>query len=67
MKSAYRTFAQTFTGMKFDKGISVQWLAEFIDAKLVGNTEQLATGINEIHKVETGDISFVDFEKYYSK
>ena len=27
----------------------------------------MATGINEIHKVQPGDISFVDFEKYYSK
>ncbi|MFN4246431.1 MAG: UDP-3-O-(3-hydroxymyristoyl)glucosamine N-acyltransferase [Flavipsychrobacter sp.] len=53
--------------MKFEKGVSVQWLAEFTGAKLVGNTTQLATGINEIHKVESGDISFVDFEKYYSK
>lgn len=53
--------------MKFEKAVPVQWLAEFTGAKLVGNTEQLATGINEIHKVEPGDISFVDFEKYYSK
>jgi len=53
--------------MKFEKGIPVTWLAEFVGAKLVGNTEQLATGINEIHKVTTGDISFVDFEKYYDK
>jgi UDP-3-O-[3-hydroxymyristoyl] glucosamine N-acyltransferase len=53
--------------MKFEKGIQVQWLAEFIGAKLVGNKEQTATGINEIHKVEAGDISFVDFEKYYNK
>jgi len=53
--------------MKFEKAVPVQWLAEFTGAKLLGNTEQLATGINEIHKVEPGDISFVDFEKYYSK
>ena len=53
--------------MQFETPVSVQWLAEFTGAKLVGNSEQLATGINEIHKVTTGDISFVDFEKYYSK
>jgi UDP-3-O-[3-hydroxymyristoyl] glucosamine N-acyltransferase len=47
--------------------VSVKWLAEFINAKLLGNTEQEATGINEIHKVRPGDISFVDFEKYYDK
>lgn len=53
--------------MRFDKPVSVQWLAEFTGAKLIGNTNQMATGINEIHKVTTGDISFVDFEKYYNK
>jgi UDP-3-O-[3-hydroxymyristoyl] glucosamine N-acyltransferase len=47
--------------------VSVKWLAEFINAKLLGNTEQQAIGINEIHKVRPGDISFVDFEKYYDK
>lgn len=52
--------------MKFEKGIPVQWLAEFTGAKLIGNTAQEASGINEIHKVTAGDISFVDFEKYYA-
>ena len=36
-------------------------------AELRGDSEQLASGINEIHKVSRGDISFVDFEKYYDK
>lgn len=53
--------------MRFEQGISVQWIAEFIGATLIGNADQLCTGINEIHKVTTGDISFVDFEKYYNK
>jgi UDP-3-O-[3-hydroxymyristoyl] glucosamine N-acyltransferase len=53
--------------MKFEQPVPVQWLAEFIGAKLIGNKEQQATGINEIHKVIPGDISFVDFEKYYKK
>jgi len=52
--------------MKFEQPVSVQWLAEYTGAKLVGNTTQEATGINEIHKVTKGDISFVDFEKYYN-
>ncbi len=47
--------------------VPVRWLAEFTGAKLLGNAEGLATGINEIHKVRTGDISFVDAEKYYDK
>jgi len=53
--------------MKFEQAVSVQWIADFIGAKLVGDAEQMATGINEIHKVQKGDISFVDFEKYYNK
>lgn len=53
--------------MQFEQPVPVQWLAQFTGAELRGDTEQLATGINEIHKVEPGDISFVDFEKYYDK
>lgn len=53
--------------MKFEQPVSVTWIAEFIGAKLIGNQSQMATGLNEIHKVQNGDISFVDFEKYYSK
>lgn len=53
--------------MKFEQAVPVQWIAEFIGAELAGDDEQLATGINEIHKVTPGDISFVDFEKYYNK
>lgn len=53
--------------MKFEHPVSVQWLAEFTGATLAGNAEQSATGINEIHMVTHGDISFVDFEKYYNK
>ncbi len=51
--------------MRFEKPVPVQWIADFTGTRLVGNASQEATGINEIHKVTTGDISFVDFEKYY--
>ena len=53
--------------MKFPSPISLTWLSEFLDAKLIGNTGASATGINEIHKVETGDLVFVDHPKYYQK
>jgi len=53
--------------MKFEKPVPVKWIADFIGAELRGNDTQEATGINEIHKVTAGDISFVDFEKYYDK
>jgi UDP-3-O-[3-hydroxymyristoyl] glucosamine N-acyltransferase len=53
--------------MKLEQPVPVQWIAEYIGARLVGNESQEATGINEIHKVTAGDISFVDFAKYYDK
>ena len=52
--------------MQFEKPVPVRWIAEFTGAELIGNDSQEATGINEIHKVTKGDISFVDFEKYYN-
>ena len=53
--------------MKFPSPVPVKWIAEFLDAQLIGNAEANATGINEIHKVEEGDIVFVDHPKYYDK
>jgi UDP-3-O-[3-hydroxymyristoyl] glucosamine N-acyltransferase len=53
--------------MRFEKPVPVQWIAEFIQAELIGNTQAEATGINEIHKVEAGDIVFVDHPKYYTQ
>ena len=53
--------------MQFPSPVSLPWIAEFINAKLVGNTTEPATGINEIHKVEKGDLVFVDHPKYYEK
>lgn len=53
--------------MKFPTPVSVSWLANFIGAELIGNKEGQATGINEIHKVEKGDLVFVDHPKYYDK
>ena len=53
--------------MQFPSPVSLQWIAEFIGAKLLGNTTASATGINEIHKVAHGDLVFVDHPKYYDK
>lgn len=53
--------------MRFDKPVSVKWIAEFIQAEISGDSTNSATGINEIHKVENGDIVFVDHPKYYDK
>jgi UDP-3-O-[3-hydroxymyristoyl] glucosamine N-acyltransferase len=53
--------------MQFPSPVSLTWLAELINAKLIGNTTLQATGINELHKVEPGDLVFVDHPKYYDK
>jgi UDP-3-O-[3-hydroxymyristoyl] glucosamine N-acyltransferase len=53
--------------MKFPSPIAVQEIAQLIGAKLVGNINRLVTGINEIHKVEPGDLVFVDHPRYYDK
>src|SRR6187401_18855 len=51
--------------MRLDKPVPVKWIADFIGAEIAGNMKASATGINEIHKVEKGDIVFVDHPKYY--
>ena len=61
------TFAETKITMKFPTPVSVGTIAELISAELVGNTSGHATGINELHKVEAGDLVFVDHPKYYDK
>lgn len=53
--------------MKFPSPVSIEWIGEFIGAELIGNRTAAATGINEIHKVEAGDLVFVDHPKYYDK
>jgi len=51
--------------MQFPAPVSITWIAEFINAELIGNNKNEATGINELHKVEKGDLVFVDHPKYY--
>ncbi|MCR6719399.1 MAG: UDP-3-O-(3-hydroxymyristoyl)glucosamine N-acyltransferase [Chitinophagaceae bacterium] len=53
--------------MRFNQPIPLNEIATIIGARLIGNTQASATGINEIHKVEVGDLVFVDHPKYYDK
>ncbi len=53
--------------MKFAVPIPVRQLAEQFNAQIVGDDSLEATGINEIHKVEPGDIAFSDVKKYFDK
>ena len=51
--------------MKFKNPIPISDIAAWIDATIIGDSTGTASGINEIHHVEVGDITFVDHEKYY--
>jgi UDP-3-O-[3-hydroxymyristoyl] glucosamine N-acyltransferase len=53
--------------MRFERPIPITELAQLINAEIIGENEGAATGINEIHKVEEGDVVFVDHPKYYRK
>lgn len=53
--------------MKFDNPIQLKELADFLGREFEGPENHEVTGINEIHKVEYGDIVFVDHPKYFNK
>jgi UDP-3-O-[3-hydroxymyristoyl] glucosamine N-acyltransferase len=53
--------------MRFEKAVPLADIANLIGARILGNKDGAATGINEIHKVEEGDLVFVDHPKYYQK
>lgn len=53
--------------MKFPTPIPVRTIARRFNAELIGDDSLEATGINEIHKVEKGDIVFADVKKYFAK
>ena len=53
--------------MKLDPHKTLKEIAELIGAQMVGPEDHIVSGINEIHKVEVGDLVFVDHPKYYDK
>lgn len=53
--------------MKFPTPFLLSELAAWTRSEVLGNGQLKVTGINEIHKVESGDITFVDHPKYYDK
>ena len=54
--------------MKFSKTYTVKDLMSLMeDVHLVGPEDFPVSGMNEIHMVEEGDITFVDLDKYYQK
>jgi UDP-3-O-[3-hydroxymyristoyl] glucosamine N-acyltransferase len=53
--------------MKFEQPLTLNKIAQILNCDIKGNENVTITGINEIHKVEPGDIVFVDHPKYYKK
>jgi len=53
--------------MDFSQKLTVKEVAEIIGARLIGDESVIAVGLNEIHVVRPGDITFVDHPKYYNK
>lgn len=46
---------------------NVKAIAAIINAPFIGDENHVITGFNEIHRVEKGDVVFVDHPKYYDK
>lgn len=53
--------------MRITRPLTLLEVAKLIEARPIGNPDTLIEGLNEIHKVQKGDLTFVDFEKYYKR
>lgn len=53
--------------MKLLPPVTLREIADLIKARYIGDPDFPVSGINEIHMVEAGDLTFVDHQKYYEK
>ncbi|NWJ49928.1 MAG: UDP-3-O-(3-hydroxymyristoyl)glucosamine N-acyltransferase [Bacteroidetes bacterium] len=53
--------------MQLTPAQSLDQVAELIEAEYFGDPNFQISGLNEIHMVQAGDLTFVDHPKYYSK
>jgi UDP-3-O-[3-hydroxymyristoyl] glucosamine N-acyltransferase len=53
--------------MKLTPPLTIEQIATLIKGRFIGDPAFPVTGINEIHMVESGDLTFVDHPKYYDK
>ncbi len=53
--------------MHFNPSQTLSDIAKLVNAEYDGDPNFPITGINEIHRVENGDVTFVDHPKYYDK
>lgn len=53
--------------MYFPQPLTLQEIAEWLGADYSGRDDLVLNGINEIHRVEKGQVTFADHPKYYQK
>lgn len=53
--------------MKLSQPITLAQVADLLQCKFIGDPEMPILGFNVIHKVRHGDLTFVDYHKYYDK
>lgn len=53
--------------MKFKTPIRLDDAAKLLGCSFIGAPDHSILGLNEIHRVEAGDLCFVDYHKYYDK
>ncbi len=53
--------------MKLQQSISLGEVAAYLQCRMIGSPDMVISGLNEIHKVGLGDLSFVDYHKYYDR
>lgn len=53
--------------MDFQKPLKLSEIASIIKGKVIGDPDSIVVGLNEIHIVRKGDITFVDHPKYFKK
>lgn len=53
--------------MQFKTATTLEAIANFLQCEFVGAADFPVLGMNEIHRVQAGDIVFVDHPKYYNK
>jgi UDP-3-O-[3-hydroxymyristoyl] glucosamine N-acyltransferase len=52
--------------MNLEKAYTLSEIGELLNRKTIGKADFQITGINEIHMVRNGDLTFVDHPKYYN-
>ncbi len=53
--------------MDFNSPVPITELSKLVGGKIIGDSNSMVLGLNELHVVRAGDITFVDHPKYYNK